>query len=34
MGRGEGGSEGRGDIYIYKIVTDSHCCMAETNAAW
>jgi len=26
---GEGGTWGKG--YIYKIMTDSHCCMAETN---
>ena len=25
----EGGS--RGKIYIYIIMTDSHCCAAETN---
>ena len=30
-GGGEGGTPGRGDIYI--IMVDSHCCMAETNTA-
>ena len=27
----ERGSRGRGYIYIYKIMTDLHCCMEETN---
>ena len=31
MREGEGGSTGRGYMYIDKIMDDSHCCMAETN---